>query len=62
MSNCDLVMKVERFVGTSILRWRYVSKACVKRGIGFTELDKLLTSWANLQIPPSEVLLVGSLE
>ncbi len=50
MSNCDLVVKVKGFVGASILRWRYVSKACVKGGIGFTKLDKLLKSWAGLPL------------
>ncbi len=41
MSNCELVGKVNGFVGTSILHWRYVSKACVNGGISFTESEAL---------------------
>ncbi len=36
VSDCDLVVEVEGFVRTSILQWRYVSKACVKGRIGLS--------------------------
>ncbi len=58
MSNGNLVIKIKRLVRTSILDRRNMSQTCVKRGIGFTESNKVLTSWASFSIPMSKILLV----
>jgi hypothetical protein len=59
--NGDLVVKVKRFVRTSILNRRYLSKAGVKGGISFSEYNKLLTSWVGLPILSSKIFLVSNL-
>ena len=51
MSNGGLVMKIKRLVRASVLDRRNMSQACVKKGIGLTESNKVLTSWASFSIP-----------
>ena len=58
MSNSDLVMEIKRLVRASVLDRRNMSQACVKKGIGLTESNKVLTSWASFSIPLSKILLI----
>jgi hypothetical protein len=44
MSNSDLVMEIKRLVRASVLDRRNMIQPYVKRGIGFTESNKVLTS------------------
>ncbi len=60
MPNGNLVMNIKRLVRASVLNRRDMSQACVKRGIGLTESNKFLTSWASFSIPLSKILLVSN--
>ncbi len=60
MSNGNLVMKIKRLVRARVLDRRNMSQACVNKGIGLTESNKVLTSWASFSIPLSKILLVSN--